>query len=117
MVVLSDKTSRFHPRHVVLKPTQSDEFEMPVRCEWISHRPLPTGMSGFLLLLVVVGVVAGAHGGSWHFLDMATELLDVWAERTSHWRATTSEFSPSIVGRVRLTTWSPYQKPLRDRAE
>jgi hypothetical protein len=30
MVVLSDKTSRFHPRHVVLKPTQADEFEMPV---------------------------------------------------------------------------------------
>jgi hypothetical protein len=23
-------------------------------------------MSSFLLLLVVVGVVAGAHGGSWH---------------------------------------------------
>jgi hypothetical protein len=43
MVVLSGKTSRFHPRHVVLKPTQADEFEMPVRCEWIkppaSFRP------------------------------------------------------------------------------
>jgi hypothetical protein len=72
MVALSDKTSRFHPRHVVLKPTQADEFEMPVRCEWISHRPLPTGMPGFLLLLLAVGVVAGAHGRSWHFDDGGT---------------------------------------------
>ena len=70
MVVLSDKTSRFHLRHVVLKPTQADEFEMPIRCEWISHRPLPTGKSGFLLMLLVVGVVAGAHGGSWPKTDL-----------------------------------------------
>src|ERR1700674_3878050 len=47
MVVLSDKTSRFHPRHVVLKPTQADEFEMPVRCEWISHRPPSDRHVGF----------------------------------------------------------------------
>ena len=44
---LSDKTSRFHPRHVVLKPTQADEFEMPVRCEWISHRPPSDRHVGF----------------------------------------------------------------------
>src|SRR4029453_15667565 len=66
MVVLSDKTARFHPRHIVLKPTQSDEFKMPIRCEWISHRPIPTSKSDFhLLLLVVVRVVAGAQDGSW----------------------------------------------------
>jgi hypothetical protein len=66
MVVLSDKTARFHPRHIVLKPTQSDEFEMPIRCESISHRPLPITTSEFLLLLsVVVRVVVAAHGGSW----------------------------------------------------
>ena len=47
MVVLSDKTSRFHPRHVVLKPTEADEFEMPVRCEWISHRTPSDRYVGF----------------------------------------------------------------------
>jgi hypothetical protein len=40
VMVLLNKTSRFHPRHVVLKLTQADE-------------------------LVVVGVY-GADGGSWH---------------------------------------------------
>jgi hypothetical protein len=35
-------------------------------------------MSGFLLLLlVVVGVVAGAHGGSWHKCEVPTSLSNV----------------------------------------
>src|SRR5262245_51818662 len=34
MVVLSEKTSRFHPRHVVLKPTQADAFEIVERWRW-----------------------------------------------------------------------------------
>src|SRR6478672_3145001 len=50
-VVLSDKTSRFHPRHVVLKPTQADEFEMPVRREWISHRPPADRYVGFSIVV------------------------------------------------------------------
>src|SRR6202521_718344 len=34
---LSDKTSRLHPRHVVPKPAQAYELEMPVKVrEWIS---------------------------------------------------------------------------------
>jgi len=33
-------------------------------------------MSGFLLLLVV-GVVAGAHGGSWHQTDLGPVLGEV----------------------------------------
>ena len=39
--------SRIHPRHVVLKPTEADEFEMPARCEWISHRPPSDRHVGF----------------------------------------------------------------------
>jgi hypothetical protein len=54
MVVLSDKTSRFHPRHVVLKPTKADEFELV----WFS-------------LLLVVGVVAGTCGRFWPKADVA----------------------------------------------
>jgi hypothetical protein len=72
MVVLSDKAARFHPRHIVLKLTQSNEFEMPIRCEWISHRPLPSSKSDFLLLLSVV-VCAGAHGGSWPLTDLSIQ--------------------------------------------
>ena len=54
------------PRHVVLKPTPADEFEMPATCEWISHWPPSDRHVGFsFCLLLVVGVVAGAHGGSW----------------------------------------------------
>src|SRR5262245_55665634 len=34
MVVLSEKTSRFHPRHVVLKPTQADAFEIVECWRW-----------------------------------------------------------------------------------
>jgi hypothetical protein len=34
-------------------------------------------MSGFLLLLLVVGVVAGAHGGSWHKPDVTVALMNV----------------------------------------
>jgi hypothetical protein len=34
-------------------------------------------MSGFLLLLVVVGVVAGAHGGSWHETEVPHAPSDV----------------------------------------
>jgi hypothetical protein len=70
MVVLSDKAARFHPR--LLKPTQSDEFKMPIRCEWISHRPLPSSKSDFLLLLSVV-VRAGAHGGPWPLTDLSIQ--------------------------------------------
>jgi len=34
---LSDKTSRLHPRHVVPKPAQAYELEVPVKVrEWIS---------------------------------------------------------------------------------
>jgi hypothetical protein len=34
---LSDKTSRLHPRHIVPKPTQAYESEVPVKVrEWIS---------------------------------------------------------------------------------
>ena len=77
MVVLSDKSSRFRPRHAVLKPTQADEFEMPIKCEWISHRPLRTGKSGFLLLFVVVDVVAGAHGRLWPKADMQETNVNV----------------------------------------
>ncbi|MFZ1091461.1 MAG: hypothetical protein WAN75_19910, partial [Xanthobacteraceae bacterium] len=34
---LSDKTSRLHPRHVVPKPAQAYEPEVPVKVrEWIS---------------------------------------------------------------------------------
>src|SRR5216684_3084279 len=34
---LSDKTSRLHPRHVVPKPAQAYELEMPVKVrEWIA---------------------------------------------------------------------------------
>src|SRR6266566_7609126 len=37
---LSDKTSRLHPRHVVPKPAQADEPEVPVKVrEWISPAP------------------------------------------------------------------------------
>jgi hypothetical protein len=45
---LSDKTSRLHPRHVVPKPGQAYEPEVPVRVrEWISpalaSRTIPQG--------------------------------------------------------------------------
>ena len=34
---LSDKTSRLHPRHVVPKPAQAYEIEVPVKVlEWIA---------------------------------------------------------------------------------
>src|ERR1700730_5587478 len=37
---LSDKTSRLHPRHVVPKPAQAYELEMPVKVrEWIGPAP------------------------------------------------------------------------------
>src|ERR1700694_4378179 len=37
---LSDKTSRLHPRHVVPKPTQTHEPEVPVEVRgWISPAP------------------------------------------------------------------------------
>src|SRR5271166_5509388 len=37
---LSDKTSRLHPRHVVPKPGQAYETEVPVEVrEWISPAP------------------------------------------------------------------------------
>ena len=37
---LSDKTSRLHPRHVVPKPTQAYEPEVPVKVrEWIGPAP------------------------------------------------------------------------------
>src|ERR1700686_1940182 len=37
---LSDKTSRLHPRHVVPKPAQAYELEVPVKVrEWIGPAP------------------------------------------------------------------------------
>src|ERR1700693_15076 len=37
---LSDKTSRLHPRHVVPKPAQAYELEVPVEArEWIGPAP------------------------------------------------------------------------------
>src|SRR6478609_11564295 len=39
---LSDKTSRLHPRHVVPKPAQAYELEVPVKVrEWISSALAP----------------------------------------------------------------------------
>jgi hypothetical protein len=53
MVLLSDKISRFHPRYVVLKPEQADEFKI-------------VGFS----FVVVGGGVAGAHGRWWPQADL-----------------------------------------------
>ena len=44
---LSDKTSRLHPRHVVPKPAQAYETEVPVKVlEWIAPA-LASLVSGF----------------------------------------------------------------------
>src|ERR1019366_5303099 len=42
---LSDKTSRLHPRHVVPKPGQAYEPEVPVEVrEWIGPAPAPSDL-------------------------------------------------------------------------
>ena len=42
---LSDKTSRFRPRHVVPKPGQAYEPEVPVEVrEWIGSAPAPSDL-------------------------------------------------------------------------
>jgi hypothetical protein len=45
---LSDKTSRLHPRHVVPKPAQAYEIEVPVKVlEWIAPALASPDLFGF----------------------------------------------------------------------
>jgi len=86
MAVHSDKASRVHPRRIVLKPTQADEFEMPIRCEWIYHQP-PSDRHVGLSFVVVVGallqVLTAARGPTANFCADATTVRLSEEQRTT----------------------------------
>ena len=57
---LSDKTSRLRPRHVVPKPAQTCEPEVPVEVrEWIAPAPPDFVLEARLLRLLPAGAFAG----------------------------------------------------------
>ena len=104
MVGLSDRASRFHPWHVVLRPTQADEFEMPVRCDWISHRPPSRpACRVFFCRWRWWAFVAGAHGG---FAKCRRSL------RKSASRAHSRHFVAWPCAEKLLTLWRKYSAGL-----
>jgi hypothetical protein len=83
---LSDKTSRLHPRHVVPKPAQAYEPEVPVKVrEWISSALAPPDLvleafggagspiTDFLTVRQKPFAVQSSHEGS--FDTQATEII------------------------------------------
>ena len=66
---LSDKTSRLHPRHVVPKPAQAYELEVPVKVrEWIS----PALASPDLVLEAQPSVLVDGLANKYQFTKIET---------------------------------------------